>query len=102
MTIRTSKTSVTFRRPFVLEGLEQALPAGVYELETDEALLVELSFPAYRRISSRLQLHAEPGRSGAFRTLVIDPEELDAALKRDQADAEQRVEQDRCPCGAME
>ena len=62
---------MTFRRPFVLAESNEELPAGVYRVETDEELL-----------------QAEPGNPGLTQTMTIDPDELEAALKRDQASAE--------------
>ena len=88
MTIRTSKKTVTFRRPFVLGGFDEMLPAGAYSVETDEELLEGISFAAYRRVLTLIHLHAKPGHPGVTRTLTIDPNELDAALKRDQVPAE--------------
>jgi hypothetical protein len=88
MTIRTSKRTVTFRRPFVLGGSDELLPAGAYRVETDEELLEGISFPAYRRVLTLIRLQARPGHPGLTQTLTIDPNELDAALKRDQAPAE--------------
>ena len=85
MTIRTSKKTVTFRRPFVLGGFDEVLPAGAYSVETDEELLEGISFPAYRRILTLLHLHPKPGRPGLTETLTVDPNELDAALERDRA-----------------
>jgi hypothetical protein len=94
MTIRTSQKTVTFRRPFVLGGFDEVLPAGAYSVETDEELLEGISFPAYRRILTLIHLHAKPGHPGLTQTLTIDPNELDAALKRDQAPAEIPVGRD--------
>lgn len=88
MTIRMSEKTVTFQRPFVLGGFDEVLPAGAYCVETDEELLEGISFPAYRRMSTVIHLHTKLGRPGARQTLTIDPNELDAALKRDQAPAE--------------
>ena len=85
MTIRTSKKTVTFRRPFVLGGLDEVLPAGAYCVETDEELLEGISFPAYRRILTLLHLHTKPGHPVVTQTATIDPNELETALKRDQA-----------------
>jgi hypothetical protein len=90
MTIRTTKKTVTFRRLFVLGGFDEVLPAGTYSVETDEELLEGISFPAYRRILTLIHLHAKPGHPGLTQTLTVDPNELDAALKRDQAPAEIR------------
>ena len=94
MTIRTSKKTVIFRRPFVLGGFDEVLPAGAYSVETDEELLEGISFPAYRRILTLIHLHGKPGHPGLTQTLTIDPNELDAALKRDQAPAELPVGRD--------
>ena len=88
MTIRTSKKTVTFKRPFILGGFDEVLPAGAYDVETDEELLEGISFPAYRRTLTLIHLHAKPRHPGLTQTLTIDPNELDAALARDQALAE--------------
>lgn len=85
MTIRTSKRTVTFKRPFNLAGFDGELPAGSYDVETDEELLEGLSFPVYRRIAALIHLHAHAGMT---QTLNIDPKELDRALNRDEALAE--------------
>ena len=84
MTSRTIKNTVTFTKPFVLGKLDEVLPAGTYALETHEELLQTVSFPAYRRVLTLIHLHPERDQPGVERTLVIDPKELDAALKRDQ------------------
>jgi len=94
MTTRTSKKTVTFRRPFVLGGFDEVLPAGAYSVESDEELLEGLSFPAYRRILTVIHLHARSGHPGLTRALTIDPNELDAALERDQAPKDAPVGRD--------
>jgi hypothetical protein len=94
MMVRTSKKTVTFRRPFVLGGFDEVLPAGAYSVETDEELLEGISFPAYRRILSLIHLHPKPGRPGLTQTLTVDPNELDAALERDQAPKDAPVGRD--------
>ncbi|UCH75037.1 MAG: hypothetical protein JSU82_04100, partial [Rhodospirillales bacterium] len=76
MTVRTHYTTVTFRRPFRLGGLDEMLPAGAYSLETDEELLEGISFPAYRRILTLMHLHPEPRHPGVERFLKVDPKEL--------------------------
>lgn len=87
MTIRTSKRTVTFGHPFTLKGVDEVLPAGVYTVETEEAPLETMSFLAWRRVSTLLHLHANPGSAVVARVLTIDPTELDATLKRDRARA---------------
>lgn len=85
MTIRTTKQTVTFRRPFNLASFDRTLPAGAYKVETDEELLEGISFQAYRRIATLIHLHAHAGEPGLTQTLIIDPQELDAARANDAA-----------------
>jgi hypothetical protein len=94
MTTRTSKKTVVFRRPFVLGDFDEVLPAGAYSVETDEELLEGISFPAYRRVLTVIQLHAKRSHPGRMPTLTIDPAELAAALKRDQEPAHAELERD--------
>ena len=91
MTIRTSRKTVIFGRPFTLRGFDEVLPAGAYTVETDEEPLEGISFLAYHRISTLLHLHGKPGSGVLKRVLTIDPNELDAALERDRALAEASV-----------
>ena len=84
MTVRTSQKTVTFRRPFVLGGFDEVLPAGIYVVETDEVLVEGISFLAYRRILTLLHLPEKTGHRLAG-VLTIDPKELDAALERERA-----------------
>ena len=94
MTTRTSKKTVIFRRPFVLGGFDEGLPAGAYSVETDEELLEGISFPAYRRVLTVIHLQAKSGHPGLTRALTIDPNELDAALERDRAPGEKPADTD--------
>lgn len=82
---------MTFARPFCLGGFDEALPAGTYDVETDEELLEGISFPVYRRIATLLRLHAAPADRGRTRTFTVDPRELDAALERDGAPGDDRT-----------
>lgn len=84
MTARTNQTTVTFTRPFLLEGLGRALPAGDYRVETEEELIEGLSYAAYRRTATVLLLPAAAGTGGFPRALTIDPQDLEAALERDR------------------
>ena len=85
MTIRTTSKTVTFVRPFVLDGLDEVQPAGTYDVETDEELLDTVSIRAYRRVSTLVHLHALPSSPRVPRTVTIDPVELDAVLAEDAA-----------------
>ncbi len=87
MTVRTSKKTVTFGRPFTIKGIEEVLPAGAYSIETDEEPLEGISFIAYRRVVTLLHVPGLPGSPVLERVMTIDPTELDAALERDRASA---------------
>lgn len=85
MTTRTSKKTMTFKKPFVIGDLDEALPPGDYVVETDEELLEGLSFPAFRRKLTMIYLHENSRNPGRRQAMQVDPNELDAALMRDQA-----------------
>ena len=89
MTTRTTRKTVTFRRPFNLSGFDGEQPAGSYSVETDEELLEGVSFPAYRRMATMMQLETgAPAAGGILQVAVIDPKELEAALAVDSAHSE--------------
>lgn len=88
MTIRTSSKSVTFRRPFTLRGVDETFPAGAYIVETDEEKVEGISFVAYRRIASHLRLPGRRGSAVVGRMLLVEPGDIDVALRRDQSPVE--------------
>jgi hypothetical protein len=52
MTTRSNNKSVVFGHSFELKGVDRLLPPGEYRIVTDEELIEELSFPAYRRVAT--------------------------------------------------
>jgi hypothetical protein len=84
MSMRTNRKTVTFRRPFLLAQLGRNLPAGAYEVLTDEELIEGLSFPVYHRVATMMLVPALSSRS-SIEMVTIDPLELAAALDRDVA-----------------
>jgi hypothetical protein len=86
MFTRSHSKSVVFRHPFELKGVDRILPPGTYRVVTDEELIEELSFPAYRRISTVIFV---PGESylPSEEMVAIDPRDLETALDRDRATA---------------
>jgi hypothetical protein len=78
---------MTFQRPFSLKGVERQLAPGQYEVVTDEELIEELSFPAYRRIATLIFLPADAHRPSSIEMVNVDPADLAAAHARDCADA---------------
>jgi hypothetical protein len=81
MTTRTSRETVTFKMPFLLEGLGRSLPAGSYEVITDEELIEGLSFPVYHRIATMMLVPGQSSRS--VEMVTIDPLALTEALERE-------------------
>jgi hypothetical protein len=69
----------------LLKDIGRTLPAGGYEVLTDEELIEGLSFPVYRRVSTMMMVPAPPPRTSSIEMLVVDPRELQLALDRDAA-----------------
>lgn len=77
---RLTYRHVTFRRPFVLAGLDGRQPPGTYTIETVEALLETLSALVYRRTATLIHVSSAPGVKQGF---PISPDDLEQALARD-------------------
>ena len=82
MSDRTTKTTVTFKMPFMLFELGELLPAGDYVVETQEELLQGVSFPAYQRVQTQIHLNPKPG---VMQKLTVDPIKLAATVRQDEA-----------------
>ena len=78
---RTTTKTVTFQRPFVLEGFAELLPAGTYTVDTEEEPLDSLLVAGWRRISTTLRVRVD----GAVECRAIEPDALHEALMRDGA-----------------
>jgi hypothetical protein len=82
MTTRTSRKTVTFRKPFSVDGVGRTLPAGDYDILMDEELIEGLSFPVYRRFATMMLVPAQ-SYSASIEMLNVDPLSLAAAMERD-------------------
>jgi hypothetical protein len=80
---RTRRSSLTFARSFALGAVDYPLPAGSYEIISDDELIEQLSFPVYRRVSTWIMARRSPG--AATEMIQIDPAELTKAHAQDQA-----------------
>ena len=83
MSMRTTRKTVIFGNPFSLKGVGRILPAGNYEVVTDEELIEGLSFPAYRRVATMMLAPAQSSHASSVEMLIIDPLDLAKALERD-------------------
>ena len=83
MTTRSRMETMTFKQPFRIKGVERTLPAGTYEIISEDELIEGLSFPCYRRVSTFIMAPAAPPYQSSTEMIAI------AAL--DLADA-QRID----------
>ncbi|WP_411033664.1 hypothetical protein [Shinella sp. BYT-45] len=83
MADRTTETTITFAHPFSLSSLVTPLEAGTYRLVVDEELIEGLSFPAYRRTGTHLEIPAISVLTGKRQFLQVTRAEIEAALSRD-------------------
>lgn len=83
MEIRTTETTVTFNRPFMLAPIDSPLPAGTYRILTEEEEILGLTFLAFRRSATMLQVPAVSVSSSRGQLILVDFTELQAALEAD-------------------
>lgn len=83
MLVRTTERKVTFNHPFTLGALDSQQPPGTYLVVMEEEQIQGLSFDAYQRTATSLQLPAIGARSGMRQMFPVDAEELEAALAAD-------------------
>src|SRR5579871_1798275 len=81
MTIRSRREVVTFRHPFQIRGVDRLLPAGPYEVITDEEMIEGLSFASFRRVATMIEVPAETGR--AIELISIGSVDLSDAQRLD-------------------
>lgn len=80
-TTRVISTTVTFIRPFILDGFGELQRPGSYVVDTEEELVETLSVAAWKRISTVIRL----SRHGGTEYVPINPDQLSEALRRDGA-----------------
>jgi hypothetical protein len=80
---RTTRKSITFSRPFELAGVDEKFDAGTYEVETVEELIEGLSFLAYRRVATTIEIPAKILGGFGRQVLTIDPKDLEVAIGED-------------------
>ncbi|KJF67663.1 hypothetical protein [Rhizobium nepotum] len=85
---RITETEITFTHPFRLEALSELLGAGTYRLVVDEELIEGLSFTAYRRVATHLEIPAISIAVARRQFLQVSSTEIDEALALDDANAE--------------
>ena len=84
MTMRSTRSTVTFSNPFNFPGYAGDLPAGEYEVLVEEELLQGLSFEAYRRTATYLTVRGRGRHAGRSELRAISSSDLKEALSQDQ------------------
>ena len=83
MTIRSRRETITFKHPFRIKGVDRMLPAGAYEVVTDEEMIEGLSFAAFRRVATMIMVPAAPSHSSAMEMISIGSVDLSDARRID-------------------
>lgn len=78
------KTTAVFLRPFQLSSLNETLPPGEYEIETQLLEPVDWIEPGTWTSSVLVRLHSRASHPGLSRTLTVPLAELENAVARDK------------------
>ena len=84
MATQSRETTLIFSRAFALSEVDRPLPAGSYRVVVDGEDIPGLSFLAFRRIATMLQVPSLSAPSGPTEMFLVNPEELAAALETDR------------------
>ena len=74
-----------FENSFRLKGVDRLLPAGSYEVVTDEEMIEGLSFPCYRRVATMIMVPGEWPYASAIEMITTSAIELSEAQRNDKA-----------------
>lgn len=83
--MRSRRETVTFQHPFRIRGIERPLPAGSYEVITDEEMIEGLSFPAFRRVATMIMVPAA-SKNSAMELISIGSVDLSDAQRMDASE----------------
>jgi OpgC protein len=97
---RSRRETVVFKHPFRIASVERLLPAGSYEVVTDEESMEGLSFPSFRPVATMMMVPAPPPRSSSVEMVTISSIDLSDARKpmRRRPDSDAPVDLDK-HCG---
>lgn len=83
MTLRSRREVVTFKHAFQIRGIDRLLPAGDYEVITDEEMIEGLSFAAFRRVATLIIVPAANSRGPMTEMISIGSVDLADAQRID-------------------
>lgn len=81
----TSKTIAVFEHPFNVPGFDETLPAGEYEIETENCAPPDRLDPKAWKASVYVKLHTRASHPGLERVLTVTLADLDHARAMDKA-----------------
>ncbi len=83
MMTRSRREMVTFKHPARIKGIDRLLPAGNYEVVTDEEMIEGISFPCYRRVATMIMVPGAAPHQSSMEMLTIGSIDLADAQQRD-------------------
>jgi hypothetical protein len=83
MTTRSRREVITFQHPFQIKGVDRVLPAGAYDVITDEEMIEGLSFASFRRVATMIMVPAAPPRGSTMEMISIGSVDLSDAQRID-------------------
>jgi hypothetical protein len=83
MTLRSRREVVTFKHAFQIRGIDRLLPAGDYEVITDEEMIEGLSFAAFRRVATLIIVPAPNSHGPTTEMISIGSVDLADAQRID-------------------
>jgi hypothetical protein len=83
MTMRSRRETITFKHPFRIKGIDRLLPAGAYEVITDEEMIEGLSFAVFCRVATMIMAPAAAPRNSTMEMVSISPIDLSDARRID-------------------
>jgi hypothetical protein len=83
MTMRSRRETITFRHPFRIKGIDRQLPAGAYEVITDEEMIEGLSFASFRRVATMIMVPGAAPHASSMEMISISAIDLTDAQRVD-------------------
>lgn len=82
--LRITRSMIDFSEPFYLSALDRELPAGRYDVDTEEQIVQGNERTTYLRVATLLYVRT----SGKVQIVTVDPIELDNILAANRKPSE--------------
>lgn len=81
--MRSRSETVVFKHSFCIKGVDRQLPAGSYEIVTDEEMIEGLSFASFRRVATMIMVPGAPPNLSSMQMFSIGSVDLADAQRID-------------------